>query len=274
LDRSGPSEMSRLRIIDLASESRFENWAEKPLVDTEAKDGVDADHWERRASYCASQCVQSSWGSIGLRHTGDSVVDCSLCEAGSHENLLGGIDAARARWTLALRALRDFPTLRERAKNLEGKPMAVHLVELRAKNWPGPGLMTAFRGVLMGMALWLASIGFGAVHAAAWHDYFPSRAERIMWRMSSLYIMGSGLLWLLINFLGQVWPSFDRYWDSIVAGNAHRATYIFLAVVCTICGVAYCLARLFLVAESIISLRKLPTTTYRTPDWTPLIPHI
>ncbi len=42
----------------------------------------------------------------------------------------------------------------------------------------------------------------------------------------------------------------------------------------TICGIVYIFARAFLVADAIVSLRRLPIQTYSTPQWTEVIPHL
>ena len=278
LDNSGASELSRLRYTphDLKSEfkepestvsevTKFES-AGDTLFETSAT--------ERRASFCALQCVEASWGTLGVRHTAGSVVDCSWCHPEPSEDFEGGLQAARYRWSLALEALRDFPVLRGKVKELEGNDTAETLVHMVAGNWPTPGLLTAWAGVPMGMMLWFGSIGYGAVHAAAWHDHFPSWVERLLWRFSAVNIMGSGVVWLLVTFVSEVSPAFDKFWDSILAGHAHKALNIFLLVICSICGLAYCLARLFLVVESVASLRKMPPAMYETPNWSQLIPHI
>ena len=63
----------------------------------------------------------------------------------------------------------------------------------------------------MGMVLWSASMAFGGIHAAAWDAYFPSKVESRMWRISSVYVSSSGLLWCIINMLAKVSKPFDDY---------------------------------------------------------------
>ena len=185
------------------------------------------------------------------------------------------------RWRLALDAMQRFPAICKRVSVDTGSGRfqryrldTEELVWERSGNWFSSGLLSNFRGVLMGMALWLASMAFGGVHAAAWDGYFPSNLERWLWRSCSVYIMASGFLWLCINFLGQVSRSFDNYWDNIVAGGGSRAVNAVVGFLCTICGFAYGFARLYLLVEAVISLRRLPVAAYNTPDWSELIPHL
>jgi len=126
----------------------------------------------------------------------------------------------------------------------------------------------------MGMALWRASIAFGGVHAAASNEYFPSIGEGWLWRSSSLYIMWSGGVWLTINFLGHMSCAFDDYWNRVLAGRAGKISYVALIVVCTMCGLAYAFARVFLIVESVISLRRMPISMYYSPNWSQLVPHL
>jgi hypothetical protein len=79
--------------------------------------------------------------------------------------------------------------------------------------------------------------------------------------------MASGFLWLCINFFGQVSQRFDKYWDDILARRASWSSYVVIGFCCTICGLAYGFARIFLIAEAVVSLRRMPVAAYDTPDW-------
>jgi len=71
-----------------------------------------------------------------------------------------------------------------------------------------------------------------------------------------------------------LFPSFDAFWEGLLARHGGRVTYITLGFACTVCGLAYALARVYLVVEAVISLRSLPANAYDTPDWSQLIPHL
>ena len=228
----------------------------------------------------AQYASKPAFGRLGIKHTLERVIDCSGCEEAS-DTFRGGSQAANIRWTLALEAASEFAVLRslmEKASRGAQPSDQSHrsqvLVVDRAENWPSQGLLTTFRGVMMGMALWFASIAFGAIHIAAWNEFFPSELEAWLWRASSLDIVGSGLVWMTINFLGKTSKRFDHYWDEVLAGQASRVSYIVLGILCSICGLAYGLSRIFLVVESIISLRQLPVQAYIVPNWSLLIPHL
>ncbi|KAF5879104.1 uncharacterized protein Bfra_006309 [Botrytis fragariae] len=190
------------------------------------------------------------------------------------------------RWQLAAKAIHTHPALRSRftvntipaspgqPTHQIHEPLIEQLVSLSAGNWPGEDLLRSTGGLVMGMTLWLASIAFGAVHAAAWYDYFPSLFEQWMWRASAVYIAFSGLLWLCINGLARAIKPVDQFWDRFLALKEHWGSYLVIGFLCTVCGIAYVVARIYLVVEAFISIRKLPVGAYGTPDWTMVVPHL
>lgn len=117
-------------------------------------------------------------------------------------------------------------------------------------------------------------MAFGGIHVAAWNDYFPSEVEAWLWQLSAIYITWAGLLWLLINLVAHISKPFDNYWESIRSPEAPFVKSKILVVICSLCGTLYCLARMFLVIEAFISIRKLPRSAYQTPEWTQAIPHL
>jgi hypothetical protein len=192
-----------------------------------------------------------------------------------------------SRWRLAAEAVHMYPAIRQRfttkdnlsleAKNLNCdcfKPTTEELMTRVATDWPANDLLRGTRGVIMGMVLWFASMAYGSVHIAAWHDHFPTDIEAWMWRISAMYITGSGLLWATINLLAHEVKFIDDFWDDVVALRAHWSSYVILGSVCSVCGVAYIFARIYLVVEAFISIRQLPLGAYNTPDWTQFIPHL
>ncbi|KAI9891057.1 MAG: hypothetical protein M1814_003408 [Vezdaea aestivalis] len=141
-------------------------------------------------------------------------------------------------------------------------------------NWPTSNLCSGLSGTIMGSVLWFSSMGYGAIHAAGWNDYFPTTTEKWLWRASAVYLAFSGLIWLQINALGSLFPKFNAFWDKIMAARAGLLVNLLIGILCTICGLAYGFARIYLVVESFISLRQLPISAFETPEWTALIPHL
>lgn len=191
------------------------------------------------------------------------------------------------RHTLAATAVQTYPEVRARFNKVTSEstdanntrpptyePVIEQMVVREARNWPSDFLLPGLGGELMGMTLWFATMAYGGVHIAAWHEYFPTHAEQLLWRLSSVYIACSGLLWLLMNILGALFPWASVYWDRFISFQAWWIEYIMYGTVATICGVLYIFARAFLVVDSIVSLRRLPAQSYSTPQWSSVIPHL
>jgi hypothetical protein len=105
-----------------------------------------------------------------------------------------------------------------------------------------------------------ASIGlvsgvYIAIDAFGWNAYFPTGAERILWRVSvCAFAVGTVLC------LPLVW---------LHAGTSDVAnTLITLSVICS------ALSRLALTIEALAALRSLPVGVYNTPSWSDMLPHI
>ncbi|GAB1212754.1 hypothetical protein ATERTT37_001901 [Aspergillus terreus] len=155
--------------------------------------------------------------------------------------------------------------------------------------------------------LWasILAIGNGALHLLVWNSYFPTTAERIIWRISGI---GLGVFPLMVYFIMSWNEEFDDFfvkmwylmrfeegsWAwmtyrslSIMAGQYHlsvRGTssnqnvpiwlrYLLLCV-CTIAMILYVACILYLTVEAFISMRSLPAGSYQQPPWTSIFPHI
>ena len=129
-------------------------------------------------------------------------------------------------------------------------------------------------GFTIGVVLWAVSMIYGGMHTAAGHSYFPSEAERELWRGSSIVIAGSGLIWVVINFAALVSRRIEEYWNRVEVLREHWVSLWGLGSPAAMCGALYLAARAFLVIEAFISLRSLPVDAYATPPWTQIFPHL
>lgn len=188
------------------------------------------------------------------------------------------------RWALAAEAMTLHSAIASRVapreivedgkKHIWLQPATEELVDDYIGNWATGNLLRDMSGFIMGMVLWSASMVYGGVHATAWHGFFPSKIEAILWRASSVCIAGSGLTWILINMLAKSSKHFKAYWKAVETLRADWISLVSLGTLATLCGLAYMLARVFLVIEAFISLRKLPAAAFDTLQWTQLVPHL
>ncbi|KIL62380.1 hypothetical protein M378DRAFT_165741 [Amanita muscaria Koide BX008] len=100
--------------------------------------------------------------------------------------------------------------------------------------------------------------GFGAMHCLAWNSAFPTRAEQLIWQVSSLIVAVFGGTAFLIGV--------NDLWDTeanVLVG------FIFIVIV-----PMYCFARISLLILALLQLRALPYAGYATPSWSMFYPHI
>ena len=193
-------------------------------------------------------------------------------------------DLQAARWALAAEAMSIYPAIASRVMPRESiqdgervrwfEPTVEELVDDTVGNWATGNLLRAMSGFVMGMVVWSASMAYGGIHAMAWDGHFPSETEARLWRTSSVCVAGSGLTWIMINMLARTFPRFKAYWKEVETLRAHWTSLICLGSLPILCGIANLLARIYLVIESFISLRKLPASAFDTTEWTQVTPHL
>ena len=191
---------------------------------------------------------------------------------------------------LASQALRTFPALHHdplplietstdtaapsqttAATNVNLKPL--QLLAPHASDWPSDYYLPGIAGQLMGMTLWFTAMCYGAVHLAAWSDFFPTHTERLAWHFSSLFILFGSAFWLFVNSLAVRFEWASKWWDRFIGFESAWWEYAALCPGAVVCGVAYVFARTFLVVDAAVSLRRVRREAYRTPDWEGMIPH-
>lgn len=165
-----------------------------------------------------------------------------------------------------------------------------HLLEEKISNWPSEGLLSGHT-FLPPLAIAISTALYGGLHAAAWHSFFPTEVEKWFWRVSSTVIAASGLSFAYGMASDRLYCHIDpnQYRPSVrraawalewvmyllsLDGSDFTIRTSFGRIVYTSLGVCCVIARLYLVVESFISLRKVPVEVYQTPDWTQWIPHL
>jgi len=102
------------------------------------------------------------------------------------------------------------------------------------------------------------AVGFGGLHCVGWNYSFPTVAEQIFWRISSVCIT---VIPLVTGFVWYV--SRTRRFDNKIL------LYPALALL-----VVYVFARLSLLTQALVSLRSEPESAYLKVEWSKYLPHI
>ncbi|KAI1414673.1 hypothetical protein F5Y13DRAFT_197213 [Hypoxylon sp. FL1857] len=185
------------------------------------------------------------------------------------------------RWSLVKKALQTYPMLCEDRISMThyvgGTPCihfkAEQLVADQVQNWPSNDLLRNVDGLVVDMVLWLANLCYGGIHLAGWNEHFPTAAETWLWRASALYIGFCGGLWVVLNFVVARIPALNEFWERWMDGEKTWWHNLGLGALVFLCGFSLILARMFIVVESVISIRELPASAYQTPEWIDLFPH-
>ena len=150
-------------------------------------------------------------------------------------------------------------------------PLDKHLNEctqltLRDTRWYDKHNEDRLNSVLLGLVL--AGLLYGGLHLLAWQVPFASRAGRILWRFSGIFITSAGL-----GFTGLRY--YIAWMDSVRPPNILSRVSLVLWGLCmsTMC-LGYLLARTFLVVECFLQLSRLPASAYETLGWSVYFPHI
>ena len=155
------------------------------------------------------------------------------------------------------------------------------------------------------LVLWLG-LAYAAIFFAAWNFYFPTETERILWRVfaTAQFVLSAGIGTLEISQL--TWPTgptqlpqpysinrsslhedtrklgkslgrkvfcwLRQVWDIPINNSTsqnpfYRISLGSLLLTTPLCA-AYCICRWYIFLEDIIALRSLPSSAYRTVDWT------
>lgn len=188
-------------------------------------------------------------------------------------------ESRRRRWELATNAMRDYPAITENYllhSHRNGKCSHFSPEELlvaRVQNWPWDDLLRDVGGLVVGLVLWLANFGYGAIHATAWNDYFPTQTEQWLWRSSAVYIGFCGGLWVILNYVAQAYKPLNEFWEKWMDGKKRGWQNVLIGIPVVICGASLLFARAFLVIEAFVSVRELPASAYVTPAWSQVFPH-
>lgn len=176
------------------------------------------------------------------------------------------------------------------AKELTGQEYPRHYV-FRQTNWPRGQSKLFPIGILPPAICSFACACYGGLHLGAWHSFFPTTTEALLWKLSSIciaascFIFGGCYLMVVIthwidhgHFGGDCDGPFrrDDHHPHLRIFRKVMAATTFILTMATACAIrcVYVGARCFLVIESFLSLRLLQQAAYDTPDWTQWIPHL
>ena len=121
----------------------------------------------------------------------------------------------------------------------------------------------------------LISCLYAAFHLGAWASHFPSIQEQWLWRASALLLVTTPVPWLIRLFSDKDPVESAIEGSSTKSLRRLRNCCLWLGLTIGVCMIIlYPAARLYLLVESLISLRSLESGAFQTVAWTKSIPHI
>ena len=140
----------------------------------------------------------------------------------------------------------------------------------------------------------VASI-FGAIHLIAWHFYFPSHVEQLLWRIGSLTItalplavVAFDLFLFILTFIDYIRSKLPQGFSihfpdlnisipgilKMVGACVTGALFLIGAFLGGASLVGYMVARLLLLTEAVILLRQQPESAFYAISWSYFLPHL
>ncbi|PYI16136.1 hypothetical protein BO86DRAFT_205658 [Aspergillus japonicus CBS 114.51] len=117
-----------------------------------------------------------------------------------------------------------------------------------------------------------------AIHCLGWNHLFPTPTERLLWRIGAL-VLASGLplattvrvALTALGFKGH--RSLTYIWIQPTERPPGWRPWV-LDIISTLISMCLVPARLYIIVEAFISLRRLPVSSFQTVAWTGFIPHV
>jgi hypothetical protein len=141
----------------------------------------------------------------------------------------------------------------------------------RIRNWPSTDFLNILffetqvpTQLLAGFTI--AGLVYGGLHLCAWNAFFSTKAQLILWHISSVTLAVSGVAILLfalyIEVLGRIAEDFG-------------ATSFLPWLIFVFCFVLlYIFARVYLVVACFIDIAHIPPSALQIPSWSQYVPHI
>ena len=165
------------------------------------------------------------------------------------------------RFELASGAARKYGLRIPRARPGHRPIQNSHLVN-RSSN--GPMVLTSKAG----FGFPLASLFYGSIHLLVWNRPFRSETDEMLWKVSSLTILASGIPFAL----GVWWVVLSD--DSIRQRRCQRDLWKLISWLSFVCfALFYASCRAFIIVESFLDVFHLPDSAFEVPQWSQYFPH-
>jgi len=117
------------------------------------------------------------------------------------------------------------------------------------------------------------------IHFGGWNMYFPTSTEQTLWRIATLLLVGLLATYFVLSLIGTLlYRRMAKFLFDKEANTVLDAVMLFPRWIQVLAllpfYVSYSIARIDILAEGFIGLRRLPLDIYASVDWSYFIPHI
>lgn len=141
-----------------------------------------------------------------------------------------------------------------------------------------------------------ATLIFTAIHVAGWNFDFPTKVERLLWRISSLLLFGiTAAFWILETIASWVrlgrWKTVYLYvfnkdrltkhkrrmtlrQQTLVKRKMTKLPKVWESITIAPLALVYGVGPQYLIAEAFAELRRASASAYINVEWTDFIPHV
>lgn len=141
--------------------------------------------------------------------------------------------------------------------------------------------ITPPRGITVGDILFanIFTLAYFGIHLAGWNFHFPTHVEQILWRISSLTLLGLLVFYLIAVTIGTFLAEpvsrafFKNSEEKTILGVASLLPRSVAFLMHFPVVAAYCVARGYIIVEGFVNLRALPSTAFESVNWPNFVPH-
>ncbi|KAJ9602090.1 hypothetical protein H2200_013450 [Cladophialophora chaetospira] len=117
----------------------------------------------------------------------------------------------------------------------------------------------------------VTTLAYAGLHIAGWNVPLVTNIEQLLWRISSLTMMGCVFAWFFMDHFEE-YLEYRRARRGIVSNVIIVPWWRIPASI--IVAIVYSICRLYVLVESFVALRELPPSAYQQVDWGRWLPHI
>lgn len=139
----------------------------------------------------------------------------------------------------------------------------------------GNSRTTPPRGITVGDIVFaiIFTLAYFGIHLIAWNFAFPSRTEQVLWRITSLILLGLLVFYLIAVIIGTLaagWVArtfFGNHEENTILGVASLLSRRTAILMHSPVILIYTVARAYVIVEGFFSLRALPPDAFTSTDF-------